>query len=184
MGAIMFETISEEAAVLRCEEDLAGYLEGVADQVGDINVGYQGGNEHVEGVYIKRHDLWAACIDFGANRYWNAFGFGNPFEGPKSIVVEVNPPVAGIDRRIGGLFVADGDRVLLCHRGRVGGGRKGIGKAAFFEFWTGETIDVHDGDRISTVIPVTTLGTDSLCDDIAAFVNVVKEFKEHAAANA
>jgi len=70
--------------------------------------------------------------------------------------------------------------VLLAHRGKVGGGRTGIGKQAFLEFWKGETIEIGDGGREAAVIPVGFLGDPALIDQIAAFVGAVRDFKKQA----
>lgn len=179
----MFETISERAMLEDCAERLRARIDAEADERGEIKVGYQGDNETVTGMYIKRLDLWAACTQTGVGgggRYWNAFGFGYPFERPLTITVEVNSPIEGINRRIGGVFATDGERVLITHRGKVGGGRRGIGKAAFREFWDGDTTEIEDGGKRSDVIPIGHLEDDDLCDKLAHFVRVVQAFKAGA----
>ena len=49
-----------------------------------------------------------------------------------NIVVEINIPVIP-DGRVGGVFVRQTStgKIYLMHHGKIGGGRKGIGKTAF-----------------------------------------------------
>src|SRR3990172_8798480 len=61
--------------------------------------------------------LWAAqsCLQ---NRDWYAFGLADPTAVHKlNISAEINPPRTGINRRIGGVFLTDGHRIYLGHRG-------------------------------------------------------------------
>lgn len=184
----MFETVDDATEIESCIDALRLRLEAEADEKGELKLGYQGDNEQVGGLYFERLEMWAACsrTDVGGTlRYWNAFGFGHPFGQSLSITVEVNSPIAGINRRIGGVLARDGERVLLAHRGKVGGGRKGIGKAAFREFWARagrETIQLQDGDQQSDVIPVGYIDADDFCDQIASFVRAVDDFKRSATA--
>jgi hypothetical protein len=65
-------------------------------------------------------------------RFWNAFGTELKETGSQSIVVEVNPPLRRLDGRASGLFAKNSAGfTYLLHRGRVGGGAKGVGKNAF-----------------------------------------------------
>ena len=49
------------------------------------------------------------------------------------ITVEVNPPLEGLDRKMGGAVTREASSVrhYLVHRGRIGGGQKGIGAELF-----------------------------------------------------
>lgn len=73
--------------------------------------------------------MWALFQELD-NRYWNCFGIARPDpEKALQITVEVNPPLEGMDRKVGGAFARDphaGD-IYFVHRGRIGGGQKGIG---------------------------------------------------------
>jgi hypothetical protein len=60
-------------------------------------------------------------------RYWNAFGLQpvQPAAGKGiPVTVEINFPLAGINRHIAGVFVEDGDdRIFVAHRGNITCGR-------------------------------------------------------------
>jgi 5-methylcytosine-specific restriction protein A len=73
--------------------------------------------------------IWLACDVIGKSRYWNAFGTRNPKQNKMvPIGCEINFPLFGIDRRVsGGVAEDETGRLSLVHRGRIGGGRKGIG---------------------------------------------------------
>jgi hypothetical protein len=74
----------------------------------------------------------AGAADVEVHRTRNAASLSAPAEGVQnhpfadtgvSIVVEINPPVAGIDRNASGVFLRDDHgNVILAHRGRIGGG--------------------------------------------------------------
>jgi hypothetical protein len=116
------------------------------------------------------------------NRYWTAYGFGVP--GPRftaSIITEINPPREGIERRIAGAFATDSTgAIYLLHRGKIGGGRKGISKSDFLPFYrrAGGVLErVLDGNRISYMIVIGALSDEKLPAHIAAFVHTVASFK-------
>ena len=145
----------------------------------EIDVGFQGGS-------IKSTVYWRADLNLWMTfravekRYWNAFGLGNPFEGSsKSIVVEINSPFEGINRRVGGVFLQDDNgRHYLGHRGSVGGGRPGIGKEAFLDSSEpGQFMDIQDGDRVSEVLFIGALDTADFPECVDTFVRQVSKFK-------
>ena len=74
-----------------------------------------------------------------ADRFWCGYGVERPCDGKTlSITCEVNPPYENPSLRNGGLFAKDrGGKVYLCHTGKIGGGRKGIGKEAFWRLYRG-----------------------------------------------
>jgi 5-methylcytosine-specific restriction protein A len=134
----------------------------------------------VDVYYIEPHKFWVGLAD-SRNRYWNALGIGNPFRDDHSIVAEINPPKEGINRRISGAFVRDQNgRVYLAHRGRVGGGRKGIGKRAFLSWYEGSIEWIEDGDRVNEMIVVGALDDPQFVEKLGAFAKIVSIFKEEA----
>jgi len=83
------------------------------------------------------------------NRFWNGFGVGRPIEGKNnSLIGEVNFPYEGTNRRISGVFAKENNgRILLLHRGRIGGGKLGIGKQFFTGNFRGDFVTAIEGDR-------------------------------------
>ena len=102
-------------------------------------VGFPGGDMDAKVRYLEGFDLWHAVPADPAypadrrwyNRYWNAFGLGDPKESlkPLTITVEINPSFTG-SRRCAGLFLHDtrGD-LYLGHTGNIRG--HGVSKRMF-----------------------------------------------------
>ena len=132
--------------------------------------------------HVAELHFWVAMAD-SENRYWNALGLGNPFAGDTNIIAEVNPPKSGIDRNIAGLFVEDpAGEICIAHRGKVGGGRKGIGKEAFLDWYKEPLSLIFDVDRHGLAIVLGRLNHESLIRRLATFTRLVAAFKNEAVA--
>ena len=152
----------------------------VCDRTEDTNLGFQGGGVAATVHWRADLDIWMA-FRLSRNRFWNAFGIGNLFEsGSSSIVVEINFPFEGIDRRIGGVFMQDTNgRVYLGHRGGVGGGRPGIGKTNFMVSMELEKlVEIEDGDKVVEVVLIGAPDAVDFPECVADFVRKVARFKE------
>lgn len=154
---------------------------------GRYMIGHQGGSIEVDAL-LADHRIWfvnrtekTAAVP----RYWNAFGLADQLniKGSNHIAVEINIPLRGLARRVAGLFAEDsttGNTVLL-HRGKVGGGREGIGKSAFLEWYRQDTVKVHNGDSkggTDEVLLVADLSSPEIAKQIGTFVMAVSRFKE------
>ena len=97
--------------------------------------------------------------------------------GSLSSDLEINiPPM--LDRRVSGLYVESDNELWLCSRGVFTSFRGRIPKnlvQAYFFKWL---MDVDDGGRNATVIPVVSIDSPSLKDDIATFLHAVVSLKE------
>lgn len=146
------EIVSDENEIISMQRKFEEKLKSVAEEEYEITLGWKGGSTIGKAYYSKELGIWFAFKkEENKYKYWNAFGLGKPkLQGSNSIVVEINFAFTGIDRRIAGSFVKDNGRVLVCHRGRIGGGRPDIGFRAFWDQYTGETITV-DGERFVLV---------------------------------
>jgi len=115
-----------------------------SDKHGKINIGYPGGNRNVIGYWFSKQKFWWACKK-GAYGYWNSFGIRTHENEPEwnskhshSITCQFSPLPSGNSWTKAGVFVKDEDsRIYLAHTGKIGGGRKGIGKSAFVENYSG-----------------------------------------------
>lgn len=85
------------------------------------------------------------------------------------ITCEINFPVNGINRRIGGAFLTDstGD-IFVAHRGKIGGGKKGIGKSLFEDQYRGRWEIVEDNGFETEVALISAL-------KLPRFVNQVRQ---------
>ncbi len=155
-------------------------------QVFDRKIGFHGG-------YNREKVYWHEGLGFwwllnrtvAGNRWCCCYGTENPeHRDMLSITVETNSPFEGVNRRIGGLFVKDdAGRVYITHSGKVGGGRSGIGKEAFWESYGGEqveTVQWPDGRKSRTIV-ISPVDSERLPGHIARFVHEVARFKAAAA---
>ena len=154
-------------------------------RIPDIVVGFQGGHLPPQEVFAN-NSIWFAHESLenkGIPRYWNALGSGRPvLRRSNNITVEVNPAIHGVNRMVNGLFAVDdktGHTVLL-HRGRVGGGKKGIGKSSFIEWYPGTKVNFfdpsHDYGEESAIL-VADLDSEKFLIQLEDFVNAVHRFK-------
>jgi hypothetical protein len=146
------------------------------------HVGWQGGGGHYTLYWRPDLQIWSLLDPKETkNRYWCCFGVGYPSDGQsQSITCEINPPIKGVDRRIAGIFLKDdNDSIYLAHSGKIGGGRKGIGKNSFLRYWRAENVEsISWPDRKATnAIVIARLGGKRLPSQIARFVQKVEAFK-------
>jgi hypothetical protein len=149
-------------------------------------VGYKGSSEAAHVLWHPDLQIWTLFQpERIANRYWCAFGVEDPHPASMlSITCEINPPKEGIDRRCAGLFVRDDDGSLhLAHSGKVGGGRRGIGKRAFLRHWGHDdvaAVSFPDGEERDYII-LGRFDEAILRARLAQFIHEVSRFKEAAA---
>ena len=68
------------------------------------------------------------------------------------ITCEINVPVAGIDRKLGGAFARNRDgRTFVVHRGLIGGAKKGVGKSLFASRFRGVWSALEEGRAVTPV---------------------------------
>lgn len=139
-------------------------------------LGYRGGYEECAIFWSDRLGLYFYSKEL-QSRYWNAFGLSEerPQENSMMLIIcEINPPIKGLDRKVQGAFAQDDKgHTWLLHRGRIGGGRPGIGRRLFFDNFRGEAIRIH-GDRFAVVGNMNTQG---FVEHLRDFVEEVDRIK-------
>lgn len=144
-------------------------------------LGIRGGSSGEWSVtWHPRAQMWS-LLDVGPNRFWFCFGIENPATTEKAldIAVEVNPPRKGTSGHTGGAFAWDaGGMVHLCHNGKIGGGRQGVGKSAFFEHYRGELTQMAHRDRIVEVVDLGPIDSPELVFRIKRFAREVVRIKD------
>lgn len=152
-----------------------------AERVSTV-IGYPGGNQSSKVYWAEDLGIWLACEVIEKSRYWNAFGTWNPKQNKTvPICCEINFPLSGIDRRIGGAVAEDErGRLFLVHRGHIGGGRKGIGAELFWKHFDGKPSIVVDGDRETELVVVGSIESPRLLRQIQFFVREVERIKKLA----
>lgn len=158
-------------------------------KIPDVAVGFQGDHMKLPEVYSNGR-IWFAHLsmeDQTPPRHWNAFGAEPPALGrSNNITVEVNVAFDEVYPMLAGLFAADDKtgNIVLLHRGGVGGGRKGIGKAAFLEWYSKKAIqpmvEFHDPShegKEDWAILVADLESRQFLTQLETFVDAVYRFK-------
>lgn len=178
----MFRTIIIPEEIEQCQRDLQSTLHKKLTQHGEYNIGFPGGS-WVESINLN-HQIWYFTFEIGPEekspRYWNGFGLSNELSDKRSnnIVVEINIPTTGVNRRVSGFFAKDDDgSTYLFHRGGLGGGRKGVGKEAFLNRSSYSLTEVMTEERSESAILVGKVNDDNFVDDLEHFLIDISRFK-------
>jgi len=147
-------------------------------------LGFQGDNIPECEVHWDAQKCFWYSFDLEAhNRHWNAFGleYVPDVSSSKSlgIVAEINFPFDGVDRRIAGVFAkSERGRLYITHSGKIGGGRKGIGKTAFRSYYKDrKPVTLAWNDKETEAILIGPLLDSKLPSLILEFVKEVDGFK-------
>lgn len=177
------EVVADARSIREAMRTMREQVLAAATWSGAQTVGFHGGSITAKLHWNAPLKLWAMFGERDAH-YWNAFGVMRPDpEKALQITVSVNAPLEGIDRKSGGAFARDpamGD-VYLVHRGRIGGGQKGIGAELFWRRFRGGVEAVEAGkEGRSRVVVVGKVGGAGFLRDLAAFVHEVGRIKRAA----
>jgi len=146
-------------------------------------VGWPGDNGEFTLHWHETASFWVLFGEEEPSRYWCAYGTMDPnSHSSVNITCEINPPIEGIDRRCGGILLKDsGAGLYLAHSGKVGGGRKGIGKTRFLEEYSGSLEEVEWLDGVTAeVVLLGKIGGKSFVKNIAEYIRAVEAFKAGA----
>lgn len=136
MEQIELTAQESETAIASTFNVLKKRLSASAENTKIRRVGFKGGNVLSTLHWNPLYGFWVVLDKNQVeNHHWIAFGLENPFESKRPtllITCEINSPKTGIDRRCGGLYASDNEgKQYLLSRGKLAGGRKGIGKHGF-----------------------------------------------------
>ena len=178
----MLKVITDAGAIRRCQQQLSRRIRAAGGEKTSVVLGHQGASIRARVWWCNTLGLWFFPGKGEEKRYWNAFGTDRPKpDAALSITCEINFPKEGIDRRIGGAFAADAKgRVFVVHRGKLGGGRKGIGKALFEKQYRGVWTEMDDGGEEASVAVVGLLSSPRFPRQLAQFVGKVERIKDMA----
>lgn len=182
----MYQIISEVKQIRNCQNQLEKVLKKSLSHKGEFTIGFPGGNMTCP-VWANQK-IWYSTFeitkdDESTPRFWNGFGVTIELSKNKSnnIAVEINVPTEGIRKIVAGLFAKDTKtkKIFLLHRGRVGGGRKGIGKNAFLSWYPSPTITVYDEkEHEEQALIVGSINSAAFIDETANFIQNVALFRE------
>jgi len=188
----MFIAIETPQEIAACQKKFVDFLKSEFKHIGKRKVGFQGNSFEC--------DLWAGSNIWFATktisdkqdpdspnkkripRYWNAFGLSDGIETATSlnIIVEINVPKKGANRRVGGLFARNpiSGNISLLHRGLIGGGKKNIGKEAYLRWNSDDKKKVNfKQNKEEDLVLVGRLGSKTFIADLEKFIIDVAEFK-------
>lgn len=183
----MLIAVTDSKAIRVAQKTLEGRLaQSLLKRTGVYTIGYQGGSREVRNLRADQRIWFIPQVAKASTipRYWNAFGMADRLNlrGSNDIVVEVNIPLGGPSARVAGLFARDSEtgHLILLHRGSIGGGRKGVGKEAFLNWYRQPRVAVSDGSSSSTALKVADIDAPNASHHIADFVEAVFRFKSQS----
>jgi len=175
----MLKVLQVESAIKRCRRQFIKSFKPFIDEEISVNLGHPGATLKAKVLWSERLGIWMVHEKMSGNRYGHAFGAGNPTGSSHiPITCEINFPAKGIDRRVGGALAMDRDgRIFVVHRGRIGGGKKGVGKALFDDHYRGVWAIMEDGAAETTVAVIGVLNSPRFVRQVSQFVRKVDRVK-------
>jgi hypothetical protein len=141
-------------------------------------IGFPSGSLVAPVRYLPHFDLWHATQKLD-NRWWNGFGFGNPDDNRANLTLtaEINPSCTGSLTCAGAFFHDGAGNLFLGHSGKVGGGRKGVGKIKYVETVRSKIVLVDGNEYIG----IGRIEGKPFLRELAVFVRSVEAFKASVA---
>jgi len=186
MKSTQYIALEDPKEIDTAQKMMSDLLKNNSTKSGTINLGYPAGNRDVEVFWAQDYDMWWGynrLEDEKIPRHWNPFGKGEPewdTNHSHNITCEINMPLSVATRMVSGLFVKDNEEnYYVAHDGGIGGGKKGIGRSNFEDFFAdpGAWTNVSDQKGNRRMILVSNLEDDEAVSQISNFVNKVYEFK-------
>ncbi|MDQ7054502.1 MAG: hypothetical protein Q9P14_17050 [candidate division KSB1 bacterium] len=153
----MLRLITNEKEIQACQKKIETQLKKDLPFQKTAIIGFQGGQVTREIVFKDK--LWYSTDVLKDNtpRFWNAFGFHEKNQKHVNITVEINIVFEGRTKRVAGLVAKDErtGKCFLLHRGKIGGGKKGVGRDSFKNWYRGtwvEVIDDHGNEEEAILI--------------------------------
>lgn len=176
----MLRVIDDYEEIKKYQYELKNILKSKLSIETNNEIGFQSGSI-VETVHSDLDNgIWCSIADdlLDGTRFWNPFGIGVPTEKEHiSPIVEINIP-ACLDRRVGGVFLKDPDNnIYLGHRGKIGGGKLGVGKNTFFEKYSGKIIRAIDDSQSNPIAIISCIYDDNIINNIKQFLVAVCKIK-------
>lgn len=181
----MLKVIEKKNEIRKAQREFQSKLSEYPDKSNrPLTIGGQWGHRTRQVSWSERLGIWWTTYsvpDFAPNRFENAFGIVDASwinKNYDAIPSVIDIPFNGVNRRIGGVFAVDEDnRIYLLHRGKIGGGRTGIGKNLFFDNYRGTRVTVQDGEMLSILALVGSLSSERFPIQVAEFVKEVVRIK-------
>jgi hypothetical protein len=178
----MLKVIDDQLTIKKYARQFVRNFKPFIDERVKVKLGHQGASSPAKVLWSKKLGIWLFSHAVNEVRYWNAFGVEKPrMDRLVPIITEINFPFAGIDRKTGGAFARDArGNVYVIHRGKIGGGKKGVGKSLFENNYRGVWSLMEDGDCITQVAVIGVLNSPRLVLQTAFFVKKIELLKSAA----
>ncbi len=175
----MWRIIEDGSDIANAQKRFTDAFKQISDDKVSVHFGHLGASFYREVLWMQQLDIWVHSDIIEGSRHYNGFGIENPRSSTHvSITCEINFPLSGINRRIAGAFAGDrSGGIHIVHRGKVGGGRRGIGKALFEENYGGNWATVKDGDLESRVAVLAALDSTKVPEEVSQFVYEIHRIK-------
>ncbi|CAK1712939.1 5-methylcytosine-specific restriction enzyme A [Vibrio crassostreae] len=181
----MLIAIVKPSEVQNVQDTFLKRIQDELDQSGRYTVGYPGGNRQLE--LYHNESLWFAhrLIEEKdkITRHWNIFGHAATLDPAKSnnIVAQLNFPLKGRTKQVQGIIAKDvNGLVCLLHRGRPGGGSKGLTRDAFLDWTSRELVQVQfKNGEIDEALLICKLDSSSLANDLLSFIDEFDTLKKY-----
>ena len=183
----MLELITDAKEIRHSQQRLQRLLVEHLSEKDEFLLGYPGGSFYNDVHFSRARPVWySTFLSDEKDRWVNLFGKQSELAlgRSNSIVVECNPPAEGIDRRSAGVFLREpgSGLVFFGHRGRLAGGRPGVGKRSFRRWYKGNWQPFLDddggGERTGEVVVISDLTEGGrLLQRIEAFVIAAEAYK-------
>ena len=166
-------------------------------------LGFQGGNMHCDIWWNKKHGFWyyleshekilnrLQCSSEEKRRRLKKnsvrrevlfLGLDNPNQSSNlSITVEFSMPVDSLNMQVAGCILTDSkNNIYIGHSGKIGGGRAGIGKVAFTNWYPEDSYPITWGDKTRQLLFIARVKSKTFQSELKTFISRVKKFKEDA----
>ncbi len=178
----MLKVIADQKAIKKYAGQFNKKFKSFIDEEIKVKLGHQGAGFSAKVLWSKKLGIWKFSRVIKDARYWNAFGIGKPGTSSiLSIAAEINFPWDQIDRKTGGAFAKDAwGNIFVIHRGKIGGGKKGVGKSLFEENYRGLWAWMEDGGSLTQVAVIGALHSSRFALQTAQFVRKIEMLKSKA----
>lgn len=181
----MLVAIEKLSEVQKVQDSFLKRIHEELDQSGQYTVGYPGGNRQLE--LHHNESLWFGhrLIEEEGKipRYWNIFGHAASLDPTKSnnIIAQLNFPLKGRTKQVQGIIAKDvKGQVCLLHRGKPGGGGKGLTRDAFLDWTSRELVQVQfKSGEIDDALLICKLDSSSLANDLLSFIDEFDTLKKY-----
>lgn len=179
----MLKLISDSKQKEKLQKRMKLVLETALSPQGNGLIGFPSGIIECPIFSNGSQKLWFASYkDNGAKipRFWNGFGSYDPDSRNQTISVEINIPLEKNSGEVAGFFAEDTDtgEIFIMHSGKVGGGKKGVGKNAFLA-WSRLKLSevlIEDGGTRDAII-IAKIDQSDLANRIWKYTKKVSAFK-------